>query len=102
MSPRSKLLAHAAAAEVEYGALVPPPPLKGEDSRPRELGYFVLANTARALLRAGVTTVRDVGSYDDEAIVLRRAVELGLVEGPRVLSCARIISATAPGGRMFG
>jgi imidazolonepropionase-like amidohydrolase len=80
----------------------PAPPLHGELPRPRELGYFVLARAARALLDAGVTTVRDVGSYDDEAIVLREAVRLGLVEGPRILSCARIISATAPGGAIFG
>lgn len=80
----------------------PPARLEGEEPRPRELGWFVLAKTAGALLRAGVTTVRDVGSYDDEAIVLRRAIELGLVDGPRILSCARIISATAPGGALFG
>ena len=80
----------------------PTPELSGEDPRPRELGWFVLANTARELLRAGITTVRDVGSYDDEAIVLRRAVELGLVEGPRILSCGRILTATAPGARIFG
>ncbi len=80
----------------------PPAPLKGEEPRPRELGWFVLANTARALLEGGVTTVRDVGSYDDEAIVLRRAIELGIVDGPRILSCGRIISATAPGGALFG
>jgi imidazolonepropionase-like amidohydrolase len=79
----------------------PPPALHGELPRRRELGYFVLAKTARALLAAGVTTVRDVGSYDDEAIVLREAVRLGLVEGPRILSCGRIISATAPGGAIF-
>jgi imidazolonepropionase-like amidohydrolase len=79
----------------------PPPALHGELPRPRELGYFVLAKTARALLAAGVTTVRDVGSYDDEAIVLREGVRLGLVEGPRILSCGRIISATAPGGAIF-
>jgi imidazolonepropionase-like amidohydrolase len=80
----------------------PTAPLHGEDPRPRELGWFVLANTARALLAAGVTSVRDVGSYDDEAIVLRRAVELGLVDGPRILSCGRIISATCAGGVLFG
>jgi imidazolonepropionase-like amidohydrolase len=49
-----------------------------------------------------VTTIRDVGSNDDEAIVMRRAVELGLVDGPRIFSCGRIVSATSPGGRMFG
>jgi imidazolonepropionase-like amidohydrolase len=80
----------------------PPSALKGELPRPRELGYFVLAKTARVLLAAGITTVRDVGSYDDEAIVLREAVRLEIVEGPRILSCGRIISATAPGGAIFG
>lgn len=80
----------------------PPPPLKGELPRPRALGYFVLAKTARVLLGAGITSVRDVGSYDDEAIALREAVRLGIVEGPRILSCGRIISATAPGGAIFG
>jgi imidazolonepropionase-like amidohydrolase len=79
----------------------PPPALHGELPRPRELGYFVLAKTARALLAAGVTSVRDVGSYDDEAIALREAVRLGVIEGPRILSCGRIISATAPGGAIF-
>ncbi len=80
----------------------PPPEKHGDDPRPRELGYFVLAKAAAALLRAGITTVRDVGSYDGEAIVLRRAIELGLLDGPRILSCARIISATSPGARIFG
>jgi imidazolonepropionase-like amidohydrolase len=79
----------------------PPPALHGELPRPRELGYFVLAKTARVLLAAGITTVRDVGSYDDEAIALREAVRLGIVEAPRILSCGRIISATAPGGAIF-
>jgi imidazolonepropionase-like amidohydrolase len=83
----------------EFG---PRPALHGEEPRPIELRWFVLAKAARALLRAGITTVRDVGSYDDEAIVLREAVRLGLVEGPRILSCGRIISATAPGARIFG
>ncbi len=79
----------------------PPPPLHGEDPRPPELGYFVLARMAAVLLHAGITTVRDVGSYGGEAIVLRRAIELGLLGGPRILSCGRIISATAPGARIF-
>ena len=74
---------------------------KGELPRPRELGYFILAKAASAMLAAGITSVRDVGAYDDEAIVLREAVRLGIVEGPRILSCGRIISATAPGGAIF-
>ena len=80
----------------------PPPPLQGEEPRPDALRWFVLAKAARAMLHAGITTVRDVGSFDDEAIVLREAIRLGLTEGPRILTCGRIISATAPGGRIFG
>jgi imidazolonepropionase-like amidohydrolase len=83
----------------EFG---PRPQLKGEPPRARELGYFVLAKSVRAFLQAGITTVRDVGSYDDEALAVRDAINLGLVEGPRVLSCGRIVSTTAPGGRIFG
>ena len=80
----------------------PPPALHGEAPRPPELRWFVLAAVGRALIRAGFTSVRDVGAYDDEAIVLREAVRLGLAEGPRILTCGRIVSATSPGGRLFG
>ncbi len=80
----------------------PSEPLHGEEPRRRELGYFVLAATALELLRAGFTTVRDVGCYDEEAIALRQAIDLGVIPGPRVLSCGRIISATSPGGAIFG
>jgi imidazolonepropionase-like amidohydrolase len=76
--------------------------LKGEEPRPNELRWFVLAKSAREFIRAGFTTIRDVGSYDDEAIVLREAIRLGLLDGPRILSCGRIISASAPGARLFG
>jgi imidazolonepropionase-like amidohydrolase len=79
----------------------PPPTKHGDDPRPRELGYFVLAKMAIAMLVAGITTVRDVGAYDGEALVLRLAVELGVVEGPQILSCGRILSATSPGARIF-
>lgn len=80
----------------------PPPPLHGEAPRPRALGHYVLAAAARRMLAAGFTTVRDVGSFDDEASALKLAVGLGVVPGPRVLTCGRIVSATAPGGAIFG
>jgi imidazolonepropionase-like amidohydrolase len=76
--------------------------LKGEDPRPSELRWFVLGASCWALLEAGFTTVRDVGAFDDEAVVMRRAVDLDLVPGPRIRTCGRIVSATAPGGRIFG
>jgi len=93
--------AHVSSDTLRSPGFGPPAPLHGELPRPRALGYFILAKSARALLAAGVTTVRDVGSYDDEGIALREAVRLGIVEGPRILCCGRIISATAPGGAIF-
>jgi len=79
----------------------PPPPRHGESPRPRELGYFILAAAARLILESGFTTVRDVGSFDDEALAAGRAIDLGIIPGPRIFSCGRIISATAPGGAIF-
>jgi imidazolonepropionase-like amidohydrolase len=80
----------------------PPSPRHGEPPRPEALRWFVLARAAEAWLAGGLTTIRDVGSFDDEAITLRTAIDLGLADGPRIVSCGRIVSATSPGGRIFG
>jgi imidazolonepropionase-like amidohydrolase len=80
----------------------PPPPLHGEAPRPASLGHYLLAAAGARIVRSGFTTVRDVGSFDDEASALKLAVDLGIVPGPRILTCGRIVSATAPGGVIFG
>ncbi len=49
---------------------------------------------ARQTLRAGITTVRDLGSIDDQAIRLAEAVERGWIEGPRVIASGRTIVMT--------
>jgi imidazolonepropionase-like amidohydrolase len=79
----------------------PPPPLQGEAARPAALGHYILVAAADLILRAGFTTVRDVGSHDDEASVLKLAIETGIVAGPRIFTCGRILSATSPGGDLF-
>ena len=76
--------------------------LRGEEPRTDALRYFELANFARDLLEMGVLTVRDVGSEGDHALHLRQAIRLGLCPGPRILTCARIVSATSPGCIIFG
>jgi imidazolonepropionase-like amidohydrolase len=78
-----------------------PPLLRGEEPRTNALHYFELANFARDMIRMGILTVRDVGSMDDHALHLRQAIRLGLSPGPRILTCARIVSATSPGCRIF-
>ena len=79
----------------------PPPAQHGEPPRPAGLAQYILAATADRILRSGFTTVRDVGAYDDEVLALRAAIDAELVPGPRVYTCGRIISATAPGGEIF-
>ena len=51
---------------------------------------------AAATLRAGVTTVRDLGTegMGDNDVQLRRAVDQGIVPGPRILATTRAIVAT--------
>lgn len=80
----------------------PPPPQHGDAPRPRALGHYLLASAAGAIIRSGFTTIRDVGCYDDESLAAGQAIALGLIPGPRIYSCGRIISATAPGGAIFG
>ena len=80
----------------------PPPLLHGEAPRPAALGHYILAAAGKRIVQSGFTTVRDVGSHDDEASALKLAVDLGIVPGPRILTCGRIVSATAPGGVIFG
>ena len=79
-----------------------PPLLRGEEPRTPALRYFELANFAGDLVSMGVLTVRDVGSEGDHALHLRQAIRHGLCPGPRILTCARIVSATSPGCRIFG
>jgi imidazolonepropionase-like amidohydrolase len=62
--------------------------------------HFVAA-ALRDALRMGITTLRDVGSYGDAVFEARQAMRYGAFCGPRLLTCGRIVSATAPGGRFF-
>jgi len=55
---------------------------------------------ARATLLAGFTTLRDLGTEGAEYadLALRRAIDEGLIEGPRLLVATRAIVATASYG----
>jgi imidazolonepropionase-like amidohydrolase len=49
---------------------------------------------ARLTLHAGFTTVRDVGAYGFTDVALDRAIERGMVEGPRMVPSAHAIGTT--------
>lgn len=58
---------------------------------------------ARATLRAGFTTVRDVGCYRAFTdVALRNAIESGIVEGPRMLVAGAYITVSGGGGEVTG
>jgi imidazolonepropionase-like amidohydrolase len=60
---------------------------------PVEQSYHAARN-ALATLRAGVTTVRDVGSSDFIDVALRNAINQHIAEGPRMLVAGHAIGST--------
>jgi imidazolonepropionase-like amidohydrolase len=72
-----------------------------EEPLPGIAAHFLQAEL-RDYLRYGVTTIRVVGSQGLLPQQARQAMRYGAFCGPRLLTCGRIISATAPGGRFYG
>ena len=68
---------------------------------PGTAAHFLQAEL-RDYLRYGVTTVRVTGSQGRAPQEARQAMRYGAFRGPRLLTCGKIISATAPGGRFYG
>jgi imidazolonepropionase-like amidohydrolase len=75
------------------------------DSNPRYGGYSGLQFTdqfwtvqgvanARAMLHAGFTTVRNVGSDNYADVAYKQAIDEGLIEGPRIVPAAHALGAT--------
>lgn len=64
---------------------------------PQSLVAFMMAERLRTFLRLGYTTVRDCGGTD---YGFREAISRGLIEGPRLLLCDRMISQTGGHGDM--
>jgi len=64
---------------------------------------FIGAKNARDTLRAGFTTVRDVGVYRGFAdVALRDAINAGLIPGPRMFVAGAYITITGGGGEITG
>ncbi|WP_458206457.1 amidohydrolase family protein [Haladaptatus sp. NG-SE-30] len=65
------------------------------------LAYRATANL-RAALETGVTTVRDLGAPSSLALDAARAVDEGVVDGPRVVACGENVVMTGGHGHWFG
>jgi imidazolonepropionase-like amidohydrolase len=60
------------------------------------------AEAARQTLLAGVTTIRDMGGKDGIDLGLKRAIDTGLIPGPRMLVSGRLICMTGGHGWQIG
>ena len=78
-----------------------PDPTSVHDDSEATLAYRAAANL-EAALDAGVTAVRDLGAPGTVTLDAGRAVEAGVLEGPRVLACGENISMTGGHGHWFG
>ena len=77
----------------------PATPIKSTPAR----DAFIGAKNARDTLRAGFTTVRDVGVYRGFAdVALRDAIAAGLVPGPRMFVAGAYITVPQGGGEITG
>ncbi len=59
-----------------------------------DLFLLTAVRNARMALLSGVTTVRDCGGRDGVMFALRRGVNMGLVEGPRLILSGRPLTST--------
>ena len=72
-----------------------------QDSEARE-ALLGVAN-ARATLEAGFTSVRDIGTFRAFVDVeLRRAIDEGIVEGPRMVCAGAYVTSTTGAGEITG
>lgn len=57
---------------------------------------------ARRTLEAGFTTIRNVGAHGGADVALKKAINEGLVEGPRIWTARTLLSATGGHGDIEG
>ena len=63
-----------------------------------EYGALFAANAASKTLMAGFTSVRNLGDDGMETISLRKAINRGLVKGPRIFTAGKTIATTGGHG----
>jgi len=79
-----------------------PHTVRGAEAPLPDVAAHFLQAELRDYLRYGVTTIRVCGSQGDMPQQARQAMRYGAFRGPRLLTCGKIVSATAPGGRFYG
>ena len=57
---------------------------------------------ARRALEAGITAVRDCGSRDGVMVEVAQAIERGIIPGPRIVACGRLLTITGGHAHFLG
>jgi imidazolonepropionase-like amidohydrolase len=79
-----------------------PDPLTALNQRSVTENVLVAAKHAEAALRAGVTTVRDLGGWQGVDLGLRKAIDDGLIPGPRMLVSGKALCMTGGQAHSIG
>ncbi|MHA1959015.1 MAG: amidohydrolase family protein [Candidatus Thorarchaeota archaeon] len=81
----------------------------GQNPDPRESSlltdeYLAIRGSklAEQMLYHGVTTVADAAARSDVSFAVKKTIEDGIVQGPRVLVCGRMITITGGRDRIYG
>jgi imidazolonepropionase-like amidohydrolase len=72
------------------------------ESEPPSYTLLKSARHARMTIEAGFTTVRDVGARDHSIFTLQRAIETGLLAGPRIVGAGLAICMIGGHARFIG
>jgi len=75
---------------------------EGQLDQPIEYTVARCVRTARVIISAGITTIRDCGERGAVGPTMRRAIEDGIVPGPRILAAGRNICRTGGHGWKMG
>jgi imidazolonepropionase-like amidohydrolase len=88
-------------SHVHLGMDASPDPFAGmKDEGPAEIA-FKAVQQGHQFLKAGITSVRNLGTRDNVDISYRNSVESGLIQGPRVFASGRPIVMTGGHGHVM-
>jgi imidazolonepropionase-like amidohydrolase len=79
-----------------------PDPITAWKQRSLTENVLIAARHAEATLRAGVTTVRDLGGWEGVDLGLKKAINDGIVLGPRMLVSGQVLCMTGGHGHFMG
>jgi imidazolonepropionase-like amidohydrolase len=79
-----------------------PDPITAWASRSLTENVLIAGKQAKATVKAGITTVRDLGGVDGVDLGLKKAINDGVINGPRMLVSGRVLCMTGGHGHVMG